>query len=128
MPDPQRITGPLLSVLEVLLRAGAENEELHGWAVKKEAGLSGATTYKMFDRLEDAGWITGRWAPSDEPGKPARRYYRLTPTGTEQARTLLAQRRPEALRSPAGPRPVPGLSVGMRWFGALGRRQLGGAQ
>jgi DNA-binding PadR family transcriptional regulator len=115
MPVPTRITGALLTVLEIFVRAAEEKRELHGWAVKKEAALTGATTYKMFDRLEDAGWITGRWEPSDDPGRPPRRYYRLTPTGESAARALLAERRPEALTRAR--RPVP-RTLPEGWQGA----------
>src|SRR5215213_1620131 len=111
MPVPSRITDSLLTVLEIFVRAAAEGRELHGWAVKKEAGLSGATTYKMFDRLEDAGWISGRREPADAIGKPPRRYYSLTATGVPAARALLAERRPEALRSPARTVAVPNLGT-----------------
>jgi PadR family transcriptional regulator, regulatory protein PadR len=115
MPVPARITRPLLLVLGIFVQAAAENRKLHGWEVKKRAHLSGATTYRMFDRLEDAGWITGEWDTSDlDPAKPTRRYYTLTPTGVAEARALLAERMPEALRrmtNPApAPRAVPGLS------------------
>ncbi|GAB3937121.1 hypothetical protein GCM10027614_14770 [Micromonospora vulcania] len=33
---------------------------------------------------------------STEPGKPRRRYYRLTPHGVQSARTLIAARQPAA--------------------------------
>jgi len=128
MAVPIRITSSLLDVLEVLVHALAEGREMHGWAVKKATGLSGATTYKIFDRLEDAGWVSGRWDESNERGKPPRRYYRLTPTGDHAAKSLLIERRPEALRRgplPGG-RPQPGLPASL--LTALRRRLAGGAR
>ncbi|WP_329518717.1 PadR family transcriptional regulator [Spirillospora sp. NBC_01491] len=117
MSFPTRVTRPLLDVLELFVQASGEGTELHGWTIKKAAGLSGATTYKMFDRLEDAGWITGRWeAHNPDPTRPPRRLYRLTPTGETGARALLAERRPGWARAAprpagadqgAGPRPPP---------------------
>lgn len=113
MPVPIRITRPLLLVLAIFVQAAEESKKLHGWEVKKLARLSGATTYRMFDRLEDAGWIAGEWDSADrDPSKPTRRYYTLTPTGEAEARALLAVRMPEALRRatpvPAA-KPVAGL-------------------
>jgi DNA-binding PadR family transcriptional regulator len=74
----------------------------------------------VLDRLEDAGWIAGRWEDQHpEPNKPRRRFYHLTPTGVTEARTLLAARRPRALTlpprlEPGLARPGPGLVL-LRW-------------
>lgn len=38
-----------------------------------------ASLYPLFYRLEERGWIRGRWV--EEPGKRRRRYYRLTRAG-----------------------------------------------
>jgi PadR family transcriptional regulator, regulatory protein PadR len=43
------------------MSAAGAGKPKHGWAIKKDTGLSGATTYKILDRLEDAGWITWHW-------------------------------------------------------------------
>ncbi|GEM_PF-1793753 len=132
MDGPARITGALLDVLEILLNAMGENREPYGWEIKKRTRRSGATTYKMLDRLEDAGWITGRWeASGDQPGKPPRRYYRLTPAGEVAARAVLAERRPGALRRMLEPRngPEPGpVSPFLRYSRLAGRRLTGGAR
>jgi PadR family transcriptional regulator PadR len=107
MSGPVRVTGPLLDVLEALLRARNENAELHGWAIMKEAKRSGPTVYGVLDRLEDAGWITGRWeAQHPESNRPRRRFYQLTGVGAAAAHELLAARRPQALRH--RPKPAPG--------------------
>lgn len=109
MTAPIRITGPLLDVLEVFFQAFEDNTELHGWAILKSTKRSGPTVYGVLDRLEDAGWITGRWEVQ-EPGsnKPRRRLYRLTPTGTVATRDLLNERRPKSLSRPE--RPIRGLA------------------
>ena len=105
-----RITNPLLDVVEVLLQAAAEDRELHGWAIMHEVQRSGPTVYGVIDRLEDAGWITGRWeAVNPQPGKPRRRLYRLTGEGAVRARELLEVRRPAARAKPeTGPSPALG--------------------
>ncbi|MEU0688140.1 PadR family transcriptional regulator [Streptomyces uncialis] len=131
MAFPTRVTRPLLRVLEVFVRASVEDDhELHGWAIKKSAELSGAATYKMLDRLEDAGWVTGHWE-EHVPGAPGppRRLYRLTGAGQAGARAVLAERRPETLRDlthPA-PRPAPRPRPGLPGLpGALGHQLPGG--
>jgi PadR family transcriptional regulator, regulatory protein PadR len=107
---PVRVTRPLLDVLEVLLRAfDSCAGDLHGWAMMKATKRSGPTVYGVLDRLEDAGWISGRWEDENpEPGKPRRRLYRLTPTGASSAQEVLTERRPQALRS-LGQAPGPAL-------------------
>ncbi|MEU5366563.1 PadR family transcriptional regulator [Streptomyces sp. NPDC005925] len=130
MSFPDRVTRPFLRVVDAFVQASADDHELHGWEIKKTANLSGAGTYKMLDRLEDAGWITGRWEERNpDPGKPPRRLYRLTPLGEPAARALLAERRPEALRPTSGPRHLPKpnpLSGFVVAFGRLGWRLPGG--
>jgi DNA-binding PadR family transcriptional regulator len=101
MVGQTRVTNPLLDVLEVLLQAfDSRADDLHGWAIMKATKRSGPTVYGVLDRLEDIGWISGRWEDKNpEPGKPRRRLYSITPTGVVGARELLRVRRPQALRS-----------------------------
>ncbi|WP_329105536.1 PadR family transcriptional regulator [Micromonospora sp. NBC_01699] len=88
---PVRITQPLLVVLETLL--AADEHELHGWAIMKATGRAGPTIYKILERLAEAEWVTSRWEAEVEPGKPRRRYYRLTPHGATRAEDILAHQR-----------------------------------
>jgi PadR family transcriptional regulator PadR len=90
----QRVTAPLLDVLYVLLDGLRDGQdELHGWAIMKEAHRSGPTTYGVLDRLEDARWVTSRWETEHPDGnKPRRRFYRLTPLGITNAEKLLDAR------------------------------------
>jgi PadR family transcriptional regulator PadR len=122
MSGPVRVTNPLLDVLEVFLQAHNDDRELHGWAILKATRRSGPTVYGVLDRLEDAGWITGRWEDqAPNANTPRRRLYRLTPTGTTAAEDLLTARRPSALsRLRRQPRPGP-AHIG--WL----RRLIGGA-
>jgi PadR family transcriptional regulator PadR len=104
------VTRPLLDVLEVLLQALDDGDELHGWAIMKRVQRSGPTVYGVLDRLEDAGWVTGRWEDQPvEPNRPRRRLYLLTPPGVRAARELLADRRSAAAHRPL--RPAPGMSL-----------------
>lgn len=112
----ERVTKPLLDVLEAFLEATEDNHrELHGWAIMKAVARSGPTVYGVIDRLEDAGWIEGRWEERNpQPNKPRRRLYHLTPDGLESARGLLAQRRPKTT-----PDVRRRLGEAMGWFRGL---------
>jgi len=105
MAGPGRVTGPLLDVLDVLLRAhDDEAGDLHGWAIMKAARRSGPTVYGVLDRLEDLGWINGHWERENpDPSKPRRRLYRITAAGAAGARSLLRERRPEPVSQPLCP-------------------------
>lgn len=93
--NPERITPPLLDVLEALLTS--PNTEMHGWVLMKATRRLGPTVYNVLERLEDLGWVTTRWDDTTEPGRPRRRYYRLTTEAADHSRTLLASRgRPQA--------------------------------
>ncbi len=118
MAELRRVTAPTLDVLEVLLRALVENAEAHGWEIMKTVKRSGPTVYNVLDRLEDLGWITGRWDDQSPPGRPRRRYYQLTPTGAERARCLVAERRPAGQRT-ASRRLAPGTAR-LDWLRPLG--------
>jgi DNA-binding PadR family transcriptional regulator len=119
---PIRVTDPLLDVVEVFLLAFHDDVQLHGWAISKATRRSGPTVYGVLDRLENAGWIIGRWEAQDaEANKPRRRLYRLTPTGLTATRDLLAARRPQTLRHPprhSQARPEPGLAF-VAWLRAV---------
>jgi hypothetical protein len=56
------------------------------------AGLPSGTVHPILARLETVGWLTSRWEEIDPraEGRPARRYYHLTPDGAELARAALA--------------------------------------
>lgn len=118
-----RVTGPLLDILQLLVKAWQDDAELHGWAIMKAAKRSGPTAYGVLDRLEDAGWITGSWEEQHpEPGRPRRRFYRLTPMGATAARDLLAERRPEY--QPGRQQSRPGFAL-LAWLVPI---RLGGAR
>ena len=118
MAGIRRITKPLLDVLEVLLEAHEDNDrELHGWAIMKSVARSGPSVYGVVDRLEDEGWIAGRWEEQNpQPGKPRRRLYHLTPDGLIGTRELLihhgVQRTKSAQRTPFGNTPRRGTAPG----------------
>jgi PadR family transcriptional regulator, regulatory protein PadR len=119
VPGPARVTGPFLDVLALFYQAMLSGgDELHGWAIMKSTKRTGPTVYGVLDRLEDMGWIVGRWETEHpEPGKPRRRLYHLTPQGEFSGSELLRERRPDALR-PASAQLLPGWKPIPRQAGA----------
>ena len=55
----------------------------YGFEISRSTGLKPSTLYPTFARLEEAGWIEGRWEAFDpeQVRRPPRRYYRLTSVG-----------------------------------------------
>jgi DNA-binding PadR family transcriptional regulator len=106
---PPGFTGAMADVLALLLQAWDDEVEVHGWLIIKSVRHSGPTVYRVLDRLEDAGWITGSWEvlPAGR-NRPRRRYYRLTGDGVEAAR---AQFPVPAAANPRRLRPQPGFGL-----------------
>jgi PadR family transcriptional regulator PadR len=110
MSERPRITLNMLRVLTVLLDRPLQ--EHYGLEMSRQAGLPTGTIYPMLARLEQAGWVTSDWEDIDEAteGRPARRYYQLTPAGAQRARQAVhdaqAMLQPDAGRRPSG---TPGL-------------------
>ncbi|HUB81147.1 MAG TPA: PadR family transcriptional regulator [Bryobacteraceae bacterium] len=81
---------------ELMILSLVEDQPRHGYDISKliEQRSAGtvkfrvASLYPLLYRLEQRGWIDGRWV--EKPGVRRRRYYRLTKDGR---RVLAAQRR-----------------------------------
>jgi DNA-binding PadR family transcriptional regulator len=100
-----RMTIPTQLVLRALL--ADPEQERYGVEIGAEAGLPSGTIHPILARLEGVGWLTSRWEEIDPrvEGRPARRYYQLTPDGMELARAALA-RAYSATARPAWLRPL----------------------
>ena len=78
----------LKGVLELAVLAVIARGETYGYEILstlESAGFDGvgdASVYGTLRRLEQAGHLTSRLAASDSG--PARKYYAVTPSGTEQ--------------------------------------------
>jgi DNA-binding PadR family transcriptional regulator len=100
------MTIPTQRVLRALL---AElPQESYGAAIGDAAGLPSGTVHPILARLEGIGWLESRWEDVDPraEGRPARRYYRLTTSGVEEARGALARAyRPRGAGVPSFPVP-----------------------
>src|SRR4051794_33246013 len=72
---------------ELLVLSLVEHRARHGYEIGKLIDLrSGgrlkfkvASLYPLLYRLEDRGWLHGRWV--ERPGERRRRFYRITPAG-----------------------------------------------
>ena len=86
-----RITVPVTKVLSAFLADVAEDR--YGLDLMKITNLPSGTLYPILQRLQEAGWVSAQWEEIDPAaeGRPARRYYRLTPQGAENARVALAE-------------------------------------
>ena len=97
MATPFRLTSQTRRLLTHLL--GDASSDHYGFEILKATGLKPGTLYPTFARLEDAGWIEGRWEHIDveTTNRPARRYYRLTAHGLVEAAAALEQHRAKSM-------------------------------
>jgi PadR family transcriptional regulator PadR len=109
-----RITVTTARVLAALL--AAPEDDHYGLALMRATDLASGSLYPILHRLQDAGWVRAQWEDVDPvaAGRPARRFYRLTADGVEQARLALAElRRQTAVPGRPG---VPGIATqGVAW-------------
>ncbi len=96
----QRVLGVLLEDPEA---------ERYGYEIGESAGLASGTVHPILSRLEGAGWLASRWEDVDwaDVGRPARRYYRLTPDGAVSAQQAMAAAERRARGRTWGARPAP---------------------
>src|SRR3970040_370965 len=77
----------ILSLVEARARHGYENGQLIAGRSGGTRRFKVASLYPLLYRLEDRGWIAGRWV--EKAGERRRRFYRLTSEGKH---VLAAQR------------------------------------
>ena len=95
MGDPIAEAAARKGSAELLILAALEDGQLHGYDIAREIArrsdglltFHAASLYPLLYRLEDRGWIGGRWV--EKAGQRRRRCYRLTAEGR---RVLAAQR------------------------------------
>jgi DNA-binding PadR family transcriptional regulator len=77
---------PDLTYNAALVLSALQQGSGYGLDVIERTDLSSGTVYPALRRLEAAGLVEGDWeeeARAHESGRPARRYYRITPEGRE---------------------------------------------
>lgn len=84
----KRLTTPTVEVMQALLDT---TEPTWGLRVAKQVNRAPGTIYPILNRLEKLGWIAGRWEEPVSPGRPRRRTYALTETGTVEAKHMAAE-------------------------------------
>lgn len=101
MASSPRVTAAVAGVLEAFLADPAA--ERYGLDIMQATGYPSGTVYPILVRLQRAGWLAAHWEEIDPvlAGRPARRWYRLSPDGISTARTALAEHRQR--RAAAGP-------------------------
>ena len=77
----------ILSLVEARPRHGYDISKLIEQRSRGTLRFNVASLYPLLYRLENRGWIQGRWV--EKEGQRRRRYYRLTPGGRK---VLAAQR------------------------------------
>jgi len=90
------LTYPTAAVL-LAIRQGHR----YGFDLMDATGLPDGTVYPILRRLERRGMLVGAWEDEDAARaeqRPARRYYRLTPTG-EASLAEVAERFPALVRA-----------------------------
>jgi len=104
-----RVTIAVVKVLSALLEE--PDRFRYGLELMAVTSLPSGTLYPLLRRMQDAGWVTAEWERLDPvaAGRPARRYYRLTAEGIQQAQQALAELRAATtvLRPADAPRPRP---------------------
>jgi PadR family transcriptional regulator, regulatory protein PadR len=95
MGDPIAEAAARKGSAELLILATLEDGQLHGYDIAREIARRSdglltfhvASLYPLLYKLEDRGWIAGRWV--EKSGQRRRRCYRLT---TEGKKMLATQR------------------------------------
>jgi PadR family transcriptional regulator len=85
-----RLTFASLKVLRVFLEN--PKQQLAGADIQKLGRVPTGSLYPILLRFEAAGWLDSEWEDIDpkEAGRPRKRLYRLTPTGSARATEALA--------------------------------------
>lgn len=87
---PVRVTAAVAKVLAAFLED--PEADRYGLDLMRASGHPSGTLYPILLRLQGADWVETHWEEIDPvaAGRPARRYYRLTPDGAVAARTEIA--------------------------------------
>jgi DNA-binding MarR family transcriptional regulator len=89
-----RITGAF--VRTVWFFADNAHQKYCGADIMRALGLPSGTVYPLLTRMVTSGWLTRELEEVDpkKVGRPAKRFYQLTPAGLKEARKLIHQQFP----------------------------------
>jgi DNA-binding MarR family transcriptional regulator len=93
-PVGVRITGAF--VRTVWFFADNAQQRYCGADVMRALRLPSGTVYPLLTRMVDSGWLTRELEEVDpkKVGRPAKRFYQLTPAGLKEARKLINRQFP----------------------------------
>jgi PadR family transcriptional regulator PadR len=102
-----KVTVTVAKVLRVFL--DDPDAPCYGLELMRATGLPSGSLYPVLARLERAGWVRSEREEIDPAaeGRPARRYYELTPDGLATARSELAALAERFRPPPQVPRGLP---------------------
>lgn len=85
MPEKLKVTAAVAAVLGSLMES--PDADHYGLELMRSTGLPSGTLYPILVRLQRAEWLAAHWEDVDTSaaGRPARKYYRLTPDGAAAA-------------------------------------------
>jgi PadR family transcriptional regulator, regulatory protein PadR len=106
MTNPLRVTAAVSKVLAAFLED--PQADRYGLDLMRVSGHPSGTLYPILLRLQNAGWVEAYWEEIDPvaAGRPARRYYRLTPDGRISAHTEIAALHAQLNRGLGAPKPT----------------------
>jgi DNA-binding PadR family transcriptional regulator len=106
MTSPLRVTAAVSKVLAAFLEDPAVDR--YGLDLIRASGHPSGTLYPILLRLQNAGWVEAYWEDIDpvQAGRPARRYYRLTPDGQASAYAEIAALQAQLSRGLGAAQPV----------------------
>jgi hypothetical protein len=93
---PQRVTVPVLQVLDLLLAEPAR-DDWFALEVCRKTRLGSGSVVQILLRLQEWGWVTSQWedaTAAHHQGRPRRRFYQLTGHGAAAAREVMRERFP----------------------------------
>ncbi len=84
----RRMSPPTTAVLRAIVEGSS-----YGFDIMDATGLPSGTVYPILSRTEKRGFVVSRWedtAVEREPGRPPRRYYTVTPAGSDALSVAVA--------------------------------------
>lgn len=105
---PQRVTMPVVQVLDLLLAEPAR-DDWFALEICRRTRLGSGSVVEILFRLQKWGWVTSRWEDASEAhrqGRPRRRFYQLTGQGAAAAREVMRERFPGLTRWASGGAPT----------------------
>jgi PadR family transcriptional regulator PadR len=85
------------SLIQVALALTRKPKEAHwGYELAQRTGVKAGVVYPLLGRLLKDGMLTDGWESDPHPGKPPRRYYRLTREGTVWLNSVVMAARRDA--------------------------------